>query len=350
MRERKNGYTPRNPQQAVINGIHKILGGQTVALRVDWAKRLNSIHTAIVLQQLIFEGRHHADLEGWFFITADNLHDTTAVGKEAYATARKKLEDLQIIEAKRAGVPAKTFIRINHEKLTEWITAPQQDGGNPQTELREPEDKMAGTRHVLRESTGESNDDTFSPDADASGEKVSSKNNGDHHSTTTDMASAEGAQPSLIYQIVKAWVDVAGIDEFPPPGTQPFGMAKNAEAAGLNPEDVAPIYRWLRPDPFWEKKGIDIANISGQRSKWLSLGKPGAGNGTSTGSDSGPRRETWADHERKLREKDPCIFFGSEGSEERRRMKAEWEAEQEQRALQHVSDTPAYTPENSSYV
>jgi hypothetical protein len=166
----------------------------------------------------------------------------------------------------------------------------------------------------------------------------------------TDMANPEGAEPSLVYQIVKAWVDVAEIDEFPAPGTQPYGMAKNAIAAGLNVADVAPIYRWLNADPWWKNKGIDIANISGQKSRWLSLGKPGAGSGEGSSAGTSNGRETWADHLKKLRKKDPFLFVGSAEREALQQAREEWEAEQEQGAATPLAGMPAYTPEMSNHV
>lgn len=114
-------YQPHNSQQRDLDDVFRITGGQIVHLRVDWAKRLGSIHTAIVLQQLIFRGRLHADAEGWFYVTADVMEDETAVGEKGYAAARTKLIKEGILETERRGLPRRLWLRFNLEHLLDWI-------------------------------------------------------------------------------------------------------------------------------------------------------------------------------------------------------------------------------------
>lgn len=117
----KYPYQPHNSVQRDLDDIFKMTGGQIVHLRVDWAKRLGSIHTAIVLQQLIFRGRLHADPEGWFYVTAEVMEDETAVGEKGYAAARKKLESEGLIETVRRGLPRRLWIRLKVSDLVDWV-------------------------------------------------------------------------------------------------------------------------------------------------------------------------------------------------------------------------------------
>lgn len=118
-------YRPENAAQARIDDLFRQLGGQQVPLRVDWAKRLESIHAAIVLQQLMFEARQHADYEGWFYVTAEDMQDLTAVGERGYSAARGKLETLGLIETRKAGMPLRLYIRLLDRPLEAWIDEPR---------------------------------------------------------------------------------------------------------------------------------------------------------------------------------------------------------------------------------
>lgn len=152
-------YKAHNQHQHALNTTLEAIGGTVVAFRASWARRLGSIHAALVLQQLIYEGHVHANDEGWFFITADDMEDTTAVGRDAYRQARNTLTDLGIIETKRKGIPAKTFIRFNHTALSQWLS-PQQDCDHPQSVLRPSADSDAETRNVITRDQQELNTNT----------------------------------------------------------------------------------------------------------------------------------------------------------------------------------------------
>lgn len=150
-------YQARTQAQADADYIHRQLGGQVVALRVDWANRLSSIHAALVLQQLLFEARHHADDEGWFFVTAEDMQEHTAVGSRAYHTARGVLVDANLIETKRAGVPAKTYIRFRSGPFKEWVTFPDNsmpadlDSATAETSFDDRRNKTLRPQELIRE-------------------------------------------------------------------------------------------------------------------------------------------------------------------------------------------------------
>ena len=114
-------YHANNSVQRDLDDVFRITGGQIVHLRVDWAKRLGSIHAALVLQQLIFRGRLHADQDGWFYVTAEVMEDETAVGEKGYAAARRKLLAESIIQEERRGLPRRLWMRFDLQRLLDWV-------------------------------------------------------------------------------------------------------------------------------------------------------------------------------------------------------------------------------------
>lgn len=113
-------YRPDNRAQRDLDDLHTDLGGKVVALRVDWAHRLKSIHAALVLQQLIFNGRLHADPDGWFYVTGEAMKQQTSVGERGYADARTKLEKLELIETEARGLPRRIWTRVNVPGVLRW--------------------------------------------------------------------------------------------------------------------------------------------------------------------------------------------------------------------------------------
>lgn len=256
-------YQARNGHQSEVDCVYRQLGGQVVALRVDWAERLSSIHAALVLQQLIFEARHHADADGWFFITAADMRAHTAVAEKAYQTARSTLVSTGLIETKRAGVPAKTYVRFNTTELRTWlfgIDPPEQEPPQGGTRTAEGRNKNRPRAELLREGyTRETNESSLAPEPK---KRQSAPERGEHARDATDLPSNGPAQ-----QVVKAFCAAVGIDR---PASYPkaVGQAQQVVKAGVGPDDIPGIVAWLYRDPFWSQRGIDIGTVLSQIDKW----------------------------------------------------------------------------------
>lgn len=97
------------------------IDGVTTPYNVDVANRLGSIHAALVLHRLLMAGRLHADEDGWFSMTSKEMERLTSVGERGYADARRTLQSLGLIESRRAGLPARTWIRLNCDALDSWF-------------------------------------------------------------------------------------------------------------------------------------------------------------------------------------------------------------------------------------
>ena len=80
--------------------------------------------TELASEHLYWESNKGLDDEDMFYSTVDNVEDNTTLNDYQQRKAIKKLEELNLIEVKVKGVPAKRFIRINLNKLEEIFDNP----------------------------------------------------------------------------------------------------------------------------------------------------------------------------------------------------------------------------------
>lgn len=59
--------------------------------------------------------------DGWFFNTESNIEKDTTLTPYQQRKAIKKLKELNIIETKRMGVPAKQYFKINEELVVKFL-------------------------------------------------------------------------------------------------------------------------------------------------------------------------------------------------------------------------------------
>ncbi|QDP62814.1 MAG: hypothetical protein Unbinned579contig1003_9 [Prokaryotic dsDNA virus sp.] len=59
--------------------------------------------------------------DGWFFNTEANIEKDTTLTPYQQRKIIKTLKDLELIEAKRKGVPAKMFFKINEEQVVKFL-------------------------------------------------------------------------------------------------------------------------------------------------------------------------------------------------------------------------------------
>ena len=77
---------------------------------------------AVFLSELIskhkyFESRNMLDDEGYFFCTQGDINESTGIKRRQLESLRSKLKELNFIDYKRKGTPAKIWYKINDEKL-----------------------------------------------------------------------------------------------------------------------------------------------------------------------------------------------------------------------------------------
>ena len=110
-----------------ISGLLQLLNPEnTVSLNRPLAHAIGLYETlifsALISKYTYYETRNRVN-NGWFFSTVADLQESTTIGEKAQKTAIKHLEDLQLIEYKLMGMPAKRYFRIiaDVEKLDQLI-------------------------------------------------------------------------------------------------------------------------------------------------------------------------------------------------------------------------------------
>lgn len=109
---------------------------------VDVARKLRSIHAAILLSELASRFRYHRDRkelisdakqgDGWFYYTHEAVEERTCLTRKNQDTAIEILEKSGLIEKRQIGVPAKRHFRLNPQAIHEFFF-----GGSGQTRLSE---------------------------------------------------------------------------------------------------------------------------------------------------------------------------------------------------------------------
>ena len=88
--------------------------------------KLFGLEAAVLLGELAGEHNYWKQNEGltedgFFFSTIENVEDKTSLSEHKQRQALKKLEELGIVTVKIKGLPAKRYIKINKEQLTESL-------------------------------------------------------------------------------------------------------------------------------------------------------------------------------------------------------------------------------------
>lgn len=111
---------------------------------IDIARRLNSIHAAILLAELASRYRYHRDRDeltsdskhgdGWFYYTQEDLEDRTLLTRKNQDTCIEILQGFGLIEKKSIGIPAKRHFRINIERINEFFIDPSEQSRLSETD------------------------------------------------------------------------------------------------------------------------------------------------------------------------------------------------------------------------
>lgn len=88
--------------------------------------QLTNIETAIYLADILSKEKYFADRgqlndEGFFFNTQNDIEYDTTLSAYQQRQCVQKLQSIDIITTKRSGMPARTFIKINHVQLLSFL-------------------------------------------------------------------------------------------------------------------------------------------------------------------------------------------------------------------------------------
>jgi hypothetical protein len=114
-----------------------------------------SIYAAILLGQAIYwTNRLEGDKGGWFYKTAKEWEDETALTTDQQATARKLLVARGLLEEKRQGLPCQLYFRVNLEAVeTSFRESTNLDGEDPGNQSGKIPETLETTTETTTETT-----------------------------------------------------------------------------------------------------------------------------------------------------------------------------------------------------
>jgi hypothetical protein len=222
--------------------IKALLFDQPIAYHPAIAHAVGSVTAGVLLSQLLYWTPRSTDPDGWVWKTQEQLHAETGLTRKEQESARRYLRDADVLEERKAGVPAKLYFRINVERLTQLLAAVQ-DAQNGQTRMpkmgnQERPDgahKSAQIVHAISEITTETTaeitnrDPSTSVDGNPSNSKVRTRKK--FQERAREERSGEPSKPVRIGELL------------PPPPARPstsptakdtsLGRAERAEKAPL---------------------------------------------------------------------------------------------------------------------
>lgn len=98
----------------------EVLLDRPIAYHLCLAQAFDSVAAAIMLGQAIYWCKRTSDPERWFYKSARDWTAETYLSRHEQVAARKAIGD--ILETKRAGIPATCHYRVNYEKLLTRLT------------------------------------------------------------------------------------------------------------------------------------------------------------------------------------------------------------------------------------
>jgi len=110
-----------------LRGLFESFNEKPIAYHRIYSKITGSITAGLLLSQLLYWAKTMEYKE--FYKTDKDFADELGMGLYELKGAKKKLNDLGLVSIKRKGVPAKTYYKVNVEKVITLITS---YGKNPQ--------------------------------------------------------------------------------------------------------------------------------------------------------------------------------------------------------------------------
>lgn len=157
-------------------------------------------NTAIIFKRLLYCCEQWADEEGWFYQTADTVEQVVGLGYRALQRSVKRLEKMGLIEKRLAGMPYKTYYRVNLSAYLELIKQGSSFSTSDKTSLtgsdktssstsKETCSDTSGQQVILSDPSNDKESDTYAADADFSPSQTPNeprKERTDEQETETD--------------------------------------------------------------------------------------------------------------------------------------------------------------------
>jgi hypothetical protein len=118
------GYLLRDmsPDRRVF--IKNALGEKGIFVRRSTIRAMDGdASTALILEQFIFWGSSNKAQanDGWFYHTSQMITKETGLSLGVQRRVRKVLEEKELLESKRVGIPAKNYYRVDMDKVIDLL-------------------------------------------------------------------------------------------------------------------------------------------------------------------------------------------------------------------------------------
>ena len=112
---------------------HLLSSSAFLVVNKSLAKQIG-LNESVLLADLISKEEYFADneqlIDGWFFNTSKNIENDTTLTSHQQRKAIKKLADLEIIEVKLIGIPAKQHFKVHELRLLEFLQTSCENNAN----------------------------------------------------------------------------------------------------------------------------------------------------------------------------------------------------------------------------
>ena len=198
---------------------------------------------AVFLSQLWYWTRTlPPERDGWLYKTQSEMEEETGLSRREQETARKHLKEQGLVEEQRKGNPAKLWYRIDQDTLALAIQRAIKNGGTEQSSMAEPANQECPNPPI---SHTESTSETTPTPVD------------DVQRTDSESTDAE--------QVMAAFASVIGLRTL---SRSEKANADELVRQGFGPEDIEPMVKWFRTDPFWSNQSIGLSTLAKHGAKW----------------------------------------------------------------------------------
>ena len=105
----------------IIEGLQAV--GRPVAYYPSISKAFDSCTVGVFLSQFMYWEGKQSDKDGWIYKRQADIQKETGLSRYEQETIRRKLRQLNVIEEKKAGAPAKLYYRFNWDRVSKIVVA-----------------------------------------------------------------------------------------------------------------------------------------------------------------------------------------------------------------------------------
>lgn len=159
--------------QAHQKHINKFFPKKAILYQPGLAIVLDSVNTAILLSQLLYWHGKGSNKDGWIYKTIKEMEAETGLSRYQQETAIDKCRNLEILDYKISGIPAKRHFRIKMDVLENILPGLKEKAGidcpNPPCQFAEnSQTNTETTQKITTQNTAKNTETTYTNSSMAS--------------------------------------------------------------------------------------------------------------------------------------------------------------------------------------